>query len=74
METLNWTTCAAIETIPGKLSGQPVIRGTRMRPQDLQVIREEGVSWLSENFSIPQDTIRQVFDFYDERACALHPA
>lgn len=43
MIKLDWTECAAIETVPGKMSGQPVIKGTRVRPVDLLVNREQGV-------------------------------
>ena len=65
MKPVNWTACVEIETVPGKMSGQPVIRGTRVRPQDLLVNREEGLDWLAENFSIPKETIRRVFAFHD---------
>ena len=61
---LNWTECAAMETV-GKMAGQPVIRDTHVRPQDLLVNREEGLAWLSENFSIPVETIREVLAFHD---------
>jgi uncharacterized protein (DUF433 family) len=76
MTKLNWSECAAIETVPGKMSGQPVIRGTRVRPSDLLVNRDQGVPWLVENFGIPADTIRDVFAFADrhKRARAPHPA
>jgi uncharacterized protein (DUF433 family) len=58
------------------MAGQPVIRGTRVRPQDLLANRAEGLEWLSENFTIPVETIRQVFAFYDSRTRhrAPHPA
>jgi uncharacterized protein (DUF433 family) len=72
---IDWRECAAVESVPGKMSGQPVIRGTRVRPQDLLVNRREGVEWLSENFTIPVETIREVFAFYDARVRhrAPHP-
>ena len=37
---IDWTACTAIETVPGKLSGSPVVRGTRVRPEDLVVNRD----------------------------------
>ena len=64
---IDWRECTAIETVPGKMAGQPVMRGTRLRPQDLLVNRAEGLAWLSENFTIPVSTIQQVFAFYDSR-------
>lgn len=71
---IDWTECAAIETVPEKMGGQPVIKGTRVRPNDLLVNRDEGIDWLAENFSIPSESIRQVFAFYDQRVRAPHPA
>jgi hypothetical protein len=29
---IDWTTCELIEQIPGKVSGHPVVRGTRILP------------------------------------------
>jgi uncharacterized protein (DUF433 family) len=74
MANLNWSECAAIETVPGKMSGQPVIKGTRVRPVDLLVNREQGVPWLVENFGIPAVTVREIFDFADRHKRARAPA
>jgi uncharacterized protein (DUF433 family) len=62
--------------VPGKMSGAPVLRGTRVRPDDLLVNRDEGIDWLVENFDIPADVIRRLFAFHDQRqaARAPHPA
>lgn len=29
---IDWTQCELIETVPGKVSGRPVVRGTRVMP------------------------------------------
>ena len=29
---LDWTQCELIECVPGKVSGKPVVRGTRIMP------------------------------------------
>jgi len=29
---IDWTTCELIERVPGKVSGRPVVRGTRILP------------------------------------------
>ena len=29
---IDWTTCELIERVPGKVSGRPVVRGTRIMP------------------------------------------
>ena len=64
---MDWTDCVAVETVPGKLSGAPVIRGTRVRPEDLLVNRAEGLSWLAGNFGIPAEIIQDIFAFHDRR-------
>jgi uncharacterized protein (DUF433 family) len=29
---IDWTDCELVERIPGKVSGQPIVRGTRIMP------------------------------------------
>ena len=64
---IDWSECAAIETVPGKMSGAPVVRGTRVRPEDLLVNRSEGLPWLEENFGVPVPVISEVFAFHDAK-------
>ena len=47
---IDWRECAVVETVPGKMGGQPVLKGTRRRPEDLLINREQGVDWLVENY------------------------
>lgn len=30
--SIDWTACELVERVPGKVSGQPIIRGTRIMP------------------------------------------
>ena len=74
---MDWTECAVVETVPGKMGGQPVIKGTRLRPQDLIVNREQGFDWIIENYGgVTREQIQTVFDFHDrhQRASVAHPA
>ncbi|MGP8247648.1 MAG: DUF433 domain-containing protein [Bryobacteraceae bacterium] len=32
---IDWTACELIEQIPGKMSGRPVVRGTRIMPDPI---------------------------------------
>lgn len=32
---IDWTACELIETVPGKVSGRPVVRGTRILPDGI---------------------------------------
>ena len=62
---MDWKQCAVVETVPGRLSGEPVIKDSRVRPDDLVVNRAEGEAWLAENYSLPVETVREVLRFYD---------
>jgi uncharacterized protein (DUF433 family) len=73
MKHIDWTECALIETVPGRVGGQPVLRGTRLRPQDLLINRAEGIDWLSRNHGVAPETIRALFAFYDAHKAALVP-
>jgi uncharacterized protein (DUF433 family) len=70
MKHIDWTECALIETMPGRMGGQPVIRESRVRPEDLLINREQGVDWLARSHGIPAETIRQVFAYFDARMVA----
>jgi uncharacterized protein (DUF433 family) len=32
---IDWTTCELVEQIPGKVSGRPIVRGTRIMPDGI---------------------------------------
>jgi uncharacterized protein (DUF433 family) len=62
---VNWRECTAIEIVSGRVSGEPVIKGSRVRPGDVIVNRAEGEAWLAENYDLPVETVREVLSFYD---------
>src|SRR4051794_12682501 len=68
---IDWRECAEVEIVPGKLSGRPVIKGSRVRPEDLIVNRDEGTEWLAENHGLPLETVREVLAFYDRKKARL---
>lgn len=37
---MDWTGCELVETVPGKVAGQPVVKGTRI-PADVVLVDEE---------------------------------
>ena len=61
--TVDWSECPWVERIPGKVSGEPVIKGTRV-PADTIVIDEElgqTPEQTHDNFpSVPVETIRKI--------------
>lgn len=45
---MDWTECPLIEEVPGKMSGRPVIKGTRVQPETI-VDNFEGGSSIEES-------------------------
>ncbi len=72
---INWPDCDLIEKLPGKMGGQPVIKGTRLRPDDLLNNRDQGIDWIVANHGgISPDTVARIFAFYDRHKSAHAPA
>ena len=57
---MDWMDCPLIERVPGKVSGAPIIKRSRVRPEDLVVNRAEGEEWLSYAYDLPVETVRGV--------------
>ena len=60
---MDWLDCPAVEVIPGKASGVPIVKHSRVRPDDLVANRAEGDAWLSYAHDLPVETIRTVLSF-----------
>jgi uncharacterized protein (DUF433 family) len=63
---VDWTSCSEIEQIPGKMDGQPVIKGTRIRAQTIIDNFEAGspIEEIAENYpSVPVERIRKLIDY-----------
>jgi uncharacterized protein (DUF433 family) len=62
---MDWSGCDMIEVVPGKVSGLPVIRGSRV-PAD-QVLENhdagESVEDIAYNFDLKPDDIRAVLAY-----------
>ena len=71
---MDWTACQLVERIPGKLSGEPVIEHSRVRPDDLVVNEAEGEEWLAEAYRLPLETVHAVLSFYHTHRAALASA
>jgi uncharacterized protein (DUF433 family) len=71
---IDWRECTVIETVPGNMGGQTDLKGTRLRPQEPLVNREQGIDWLIENYGgITREQIQAVFDFHDRHRRARVP-
>ena len=71
--SLDWSQCAAVESIPGKVSGAWVFRGTRL---PVYIVFENLASGMTieevmEQFDVSREEIQSVLDFV---ANSLEPA
>jgi uncharacterized protein (DUF433 family) len=66
---IDWSGCEVVEVIPGKVSGVPILRGTRV-PAD-QVVENyesgESVEDIAYNFDLRPDDIRAVLAYAGAR-------
>jgi uncharacterized protein (DUF433 family) len=70
MATLDWSQCPAVESIPGKVSGAWVFRGTRLPVSAIFENLEAGASIqeIAEWFDVRPEQIKEVLAF---AACSL---
>jgi uncharacterized protein (DUF433 family) len=65
MATLDWSRCPAVESIPGKVSGAWVFKGTRMPVQTVFDNLEAGMSVgeITEVFDVTPEEVKAVLRF-----------
>ncbi len=65
MATLDWSQCSAVESVPGRLSGAWVFRGTRMPVSAVFENLEAGASIdeIIDQFDITREQINAVLEF-----------
>ena len=64
MATLNWSQCSAVESIPGKVSGAWVFRGTRLPVATvIENLEDLSVEEVMEQFDVTRERITAVLDF-----------
>lgn len=64
---MEWTECPLIETVPGKMNGAAVIKGTRVQPETIVDSFEGGnsIEEIHDNYPhLPVDTIRRIIEFH----------
>jgi uncharacterized protein (DUF433 family) len=63
---IDWTACELIETVPGKVSGRPIVRGTRILPDAIVGSYDLGetIDELREGFpSLSVSQIKRLIEF-----------
>jgi len=76
MAALDWSQCSAVESVPGRLGGAWVFRGTRMPVSAVFENLEAGASIddIIEQFDITREQINAVLDFAARSLDAPVPA
>ena len=72
---MDWTDCPLVEVIPGKVSGIPLLKGTRL-PADTVLENFQGgspIDEIAENFDMPEQTIREVLSYAADKQKHLQP-
>ncbi len=62
---MDWTDCPLVEIIPGKVSGVPLLKGTRLPADTVLSNYEAGspVDEIADNFDMPKTTIRDLLSY-----------
>ena len=63
---MDWTGCDLVECVPGKVSGRPVVKGTRILADQIVEDAELGssVEEIAENYpSLPIEKIKKLLAF-----------
>jgi uncharacterized protein (DUF433 family) len=62
---LDWSKCPAVESVPGRVSGAWVFRGTRMPVKTIFENLEDGmnIEEIMEQFDVTREQVTAVLDF-----------
>lgn len=64
MAALDWSKCPAVESVPGKVSGGWVFRGTRLPVATvIENLEDLSVEEVMEQFDVTREQIAAVLDF-----------
>jgi uncharacterized protein (DUF433 family) len=76
MAQLDWSQCAAVESIPGKVSGAWVLRDTRMPVSVIFANLEYGatIEEIIENYNVSREEIQAVLEFAARSAAPPSPS
>lgn len=73
---IDWMACELIEKVPGKVSGRPVVRGTRIMPDAIANSYELGdsIEEIHEGFpTLSISQIKRLIDFAHDQRQQRHP-
>ena len=72
---IDWTDCPLVEVIPGKVSGVPILKGTRMPADAIVENYMDGLpsEEIAEVFELPADSVRALLSYAVQHNPALKP-
>jgi uncharacterized protein (DUF433 family) len=82
-QAIDWSGCDLVEMVPGKVSGAPLLRGTRLPVSVIVENAAGGVppAEIADVFDAPEDQVRAIIDYATrqrqarpKRRRAPHPA
>ncbi len=82
-QAIDWSGCELVEVVPGKVSGVPLLKGTRLPADTILENAEGGVSAaeIADVFDAPEEQVKAILDYaarqrqaQRKRRRAPHPA
>lgn len=71
MAALDWSRCPAVESVPGKVGGAWVFRGTRLPVATIiENLEELSIEDVMEQFDVTREQITAVLDFVAQSLAA----
>ncbi len=72
---MDWSDCPLVEVIPGKVSGVPLLKDTRLPADTVLSNFESGspVDEIADNFDMPEQTIRDLLIYAADKQKQLQP-
>jgi uncharacterized protein (DUF433 family) len=69
LSAIDWTHCPDVESVPGRCSGAPVVKGTRVLVQGiLDNAADCSVAEIAEMFELPVDPVRRILAYAGRHA------
>ena len=64
-QAIDWSGCDLVEVVPGKVSGAPILKGTRLPAQTIVDNHDYGMTpaEIVEQFGVAEDQIRQILGY-----------
>lgn len=66
---IDWTQCSIVEAVPGRLSGVPVLRNTRLPVDAILNNFDDGLGpeQIAAMFEVPVEAVRAILAFWEKQ-------